>query len=96
MDQMDTVITRRKRIDYFALNDGSDEEAPPEDRLNSSRPYSSADSLPDSEIFPSESASAIESSLEIQDDALTCQPRHIELRSLNPRAGSVGTTLIYL
>ncbi|KAK9234164.1 hypothetical protein V1525DRAFT_350703, partial [Lipomyces kononenkoae] len=64
------------RIDYFVLNDGSDEEAPLEDRLDSSPPPDSGDSLRDSEIFPSESASAVESSQELPDDAaLTCQPQ---------------------
>ncbi|KAK9311834.1 hypothetical protein V1524DRAFT_441232 [Lipomyces starkeyi] len=52
MDQMDIMVTRGKRVDYFVLNDGSDEEAPLEDRLNNSQPQDSADSLPDSEIFP--------------------------------------------
>ncbi|KAK9353987.1 hypothetical protein V1523DRAFT_395967 [Lipomyces doorenjongii] len=76
MDQMDTMVTRGKRIDYFILNDGNDEEAPLEDRLDSSHHHDSGDSFPDSEIFPSESASAVESSQEIPDDAaLTSQPQ---------------------
>ncbi|KAK9357408.1 hypothetical protein V1504DRAFT_436774 [Lipomyces starkeyi] len=69
------MVTRGKRVDYFVLNDGSDEEALLEDRLNNSQPHDSADSLPDSEIFPSESTSAVESSQEIPDDALTYQPQ---------------------
>ncbi|ODQ68726.1 hypothetical protein LIPSTDRAFT_40375, partial [Lipomyces starkeyi NRRL Y-11557] len=70
------IVTRGKRIDYFVLNDGSDEEALPEDRLDSSPPYDSGDSLRNSEVFPSESASAVEPSQEIPDDAsLTCQPQ---------------------
>ncbi|KAK9426983.1 hypothetical protein V1505DRAFT_402798 [Lipomyces doorenjongii] len=73
---MDTMVTRGKRIDYFILNDGNDEEAPLEDRLDSSHHYDSGDSFPDSEIFPSESASAVESSQEIPDEAApTCQPQ---------------------
>ncbi|KAK9233881.1 hypothetical protein V1525DRAFT_440558 [Lipomyces kononenkoae] len=68
---MDTIVTRGKRIDYFALNDGSDEEAPLEDRLDSSHPHESSDSLPDCEIFRAESPS----SQEIPDDAAqTFQP----------------------
>ncbi|KAK9428505.1 hypothetical protein V1505DRAFT_357783, partial [Lipomyces doorenjongii] len=51
---MASMITRRKRVDYFALNDGSDEEALPEDRLNNARSDSSAEILPDSELFASE------------------------------------------
>ncbi|KAK9491749.1 hypothetical protein V1508DRAFT_405264 [Lipomyces doorenjongii] len=77
------MVTRGKRIDYFISNDGNDEEAPLEDRLDSSHHHDSGDSFPDSEIFPSESASAVESSQEIPDDAaLTAQPqssRDIEL-----------------
>ncbi|KAK9489815.1 hypothetical protein V1508DRAFT_443830 [Lipomyces doorenjongii] len=79
---MASMITRRKRVDYFALNDGSDEEALP-DRLNDARSDSSAEILPDSELFASESSLATEPSMEIQDDNAICQPpgqtsRHIE------------------
>ncbi|KAK9319152.1 hypothetical protein V1517DRAFT_333527 [Lipomyces orientalis] len=81
MNQMASMITRHKRVDYFALNDGSDEEALPEDRLYDARSDSSAEILPDSGLFASEPASATESSMEIQDDNAICQPqetsRHI-------------------
>jgi hypothetical protein len=64
--------TRQKRLDYRALNDGSDEEALPEDRINRTSgllsnpaptlPVSQEDvetttNVPGDEILPSESAS---------------------------------------
>jgi hypothetical protein len=62
------MLTRRKRIDYRLLNDGSDDEALPEDRVPASiigaAPFTSSQTerevfvnIPDSEILPSESAS---------------------------------------
>ncbi|KAJ8098517.1 hypothetical protein POJ06DRAFT_282527 [Lipomyces tetrasporus] len=62
---MDRMITRRNRPHYFVLNDGIDEEAPPEDQLDSSQLHISMDTLPDSDIFPSDSVSTLVSSLAV-------------------------------
>ncbi|KAK9341916.1 hypothetical protein V1522DRAFT_359054, partial [Lipomyces starkeyi] len=63
------MTTRRKRLDYRALNDGSDDEAAPEDRVASSTmsaPLLSSQSaidgfinIPDDDVLPSESASQL-------------------------------------
>ncbi|KAK9363205.1 hypothetical protein V1504DRAFT_362138, partial [Lipomyces starkeyi] len=63
------MTTRCKRLDYRALNDGSDDEAAPEDRVARSTmpgPVPSSQSaigsfinIPDDEILPSESASQL-------------------------------------
>ncbi|ODQ73387.1 hypothetical protein LIPSTDRAFT_83072, partial [Lipomyces starkeyi NRRL Y-11557] len=61
------MTTHRKRLDYRALNDGSDDEAAPEDRVASSTmsaplllSQSAIDgfiNIPDDDVLPSESAS---------------------------------------
>ncbi|KAK9318985.1 hypothetical protein V1517DRAFT_235222, partial [Lipomyces orientalis] len=54
------ISTRQKRLDYRLLNDGSDEEASPEDRILESLPPPSCHDFVDTtdyEIFPSESPS---------------------------------------
>jgi hypothetical protein len=59
------MVTRRKRPNYFILNDGSDDEAPPEDRIQetveseASEPNSSVNTpaAAEPEILPSESMS---------------------------------------
>ena len=61
----DIMVTRRKRPNYFILNDGSDDEAPPEDRIQetveseASEPNSSVNTpaAAEPEILPSESMS---------------------------------------
>ncbi|ODQ68727.1 hypothetical protein LIPSTDRAFT_188 [Lipomyces starkeyi NRRL Y-11557] len=78
--------TRQKRLNYRDLNDGSDEEALPEDRIDQlSEPLSNlAPTLPASqedvaalagipgdELLPSESASQLEASQESSTDAGT-------------------------
>ncbi|KAK9369639.1 hypothetical protein V1509DRAFT_618662, partial [Lipomyces kononenkoae] len=69
MSVFERMNTRRKRLDYRALNDGSDDEAAPEDRVVSSTmsaPLLSSQptidgfiNIPDEEILPSESASQL-------------------------------------
>ncbi|KAK9345318.1 hypothetical protein V1522DRAFT_422114 [Lipomyces starkeyi] len=53
---MDRMNTRRNRPNYFLLNDGLDEEASPEDRLNC---YENVTTL-ENDILPSESVSQIQ------------------------------------
>ncbi|KAK9327459.1 hypothetical protein V1520DRAFT_374679 [Lipomyces starkeyi] len=53
---MDRMNTRRNRRNYFLLNDGIDEEASPEDRLDSSQNVTSLEN----DVLPSESASQIQ------------------------------------
>ncbi|KAK9250199.1 hypothetical protein V1507DRAFT_468301 [Lipomyces tetrasporus] len=71
---MDRMITRRNRPHYFVLNDGIDEEAPPEDQLDSSQLHISMDTLPDSDIFPSDSVSTLVSSVDIHAETSRHQP----------------------
>ncbi|KAK9235715.1 hypothetical protein V1525DRAFT_458283 [Lipomyces kononenkoae] len=52
---MNRMETRRNSRNYFLLNDGIDEEASPEDRLDSSQVISL-----ENDILPSESASQIQ------------------------------------
>ncbi|KAK9252340.1 hypothetical protein V1507DRAFT_461859 [Lipomyces tetrasporus] len=69
MSAFERMNTRRKRLDYRALNDGSDDEAAPEDRVASSTmsaPLLSSQStmngfinIPDDEVLRSESASQL-------------------------------------
>ncbi|KAK9236699.1 hypothetical protein V1525DRAFT_198410 [Lipomyces kononenkoae] len=54
----------RREVDYYLLNDGSDEEAEPEDRLRKvarldpeSKIDGSADNVADTDVLPEESAS---------------------------------------
>ncbi|KAK9389264.1 hypothetical protein V1515DRAFT_578344 [Lipomyces mesembrius] len=49
------MSTRRNRPNYFLLDDGIDEEAPPEDRLDSSQNVT----FLENDILPSKSASQI-------------------------------------
>ncbi|KAK9343576.1 hypothetical protein V1522DRAFT_423952 [Lipomyces starkeyi] len=56
MELNERITTRQKRLDYRLLNDGSDEEASPEDRIPESLVASSFDDFvntPDYEISPS-------------------------------------------
>src|SRR5712664_3776149 len=62
----DVMVTRRKRPNYFILNDGSDDEALPEDRIQEtvqSEPNSPANTTSSAacepEILPSESPTQI-------------------------------------
>ncbi|KAK9312663.1 hypothetical protein V1524DRAFT_465630 [Lipomyces starkeyi] len=69
MSAFERMTTRSKRLDYRALNDGSDDDAAPEDRVASSTmsaPLLSSQSaidgfisIPDDEVLPSESASQL-------------------------------------
>ncbi|KAK9327732.1 hypothetical protein V1520DRAFT_29630 [Lipomyces starkeyi] len=69
MPPFERMTTCCKRLDYSALNDGSDDEAAPEDRVaRSTMPgpvlssHSAIDgfiNIPDDEILPSESASQL-------------------------------------
>ncbi|KAK9335166.1 hypothetical protein V1521DRAFT_114621 [Lipomyces starkeyi] len=52
-----------------------DEEAPPEDRLNSSQLNISMDTLPDSDIFPSDSVSTLGSPVDIHAEESRHQPQ---------------------
>jgi hypothetical protein len=78
--------TRQKHVNYRVLNDGSDEEASPEDRIDqSSEPLSNLaptlpesqedvgtiSNVPDGELLPSESASQFLASQESSTDAGT-------------------------
>ncbi|KAK9384250.1 hypothetical protein V1515DRAFT_612261, partial [Lipomyces mesembrius] len=54
MSAFERVNTCRKRLDYRALNDGSDDEAAPEDR--SIKTIDDFINIPDDEVLPSESA----------------------------------------
>ncbi|KAK9242695.1 hypothetical protein V1506DRAFT_546745 [Lipomyces tetrasporus] len=102
--------TRRNRPDYFLLNDGIDEEASPEDRLDSSRTVTSLEN----DVIPSKSVSQIhqlqlESFAEIQvEEFSTIQPesstslaplqeppRRPDFQNLHPLT-SLGHTLTYL
>ncbi|KAK9352938.1 hypothetical protein V1523DRAFT_336036, partial [Lipomyces doorenjongii] len=83
--------TRQKRLNYRDLNDGSDEEALPEDRiyqlsepLSNLAPTLSASreevvalaDIPGDELLPSESASQLEASQESSTDAGTSSISH--------------------
>ncbi|KAK9364297.1 hypothetical protein V1504DRAFT_444168 [Lipomyces starkeyi] len=69
MPPFERMTTHCKRLDYRALNDGSDDETAPEDRIARSTipgPVLSSQSavdafinIPDDEILPSESASQL-------------------------------------
>ncbi|KAJ8098485.1 hypothetical protein POJ06DRAFT_259594 [Lipomyces tetrasporus] len=75
--------TRRNRPDYFLLNDGIDEEASPEDRLDSSRTYHKSTSF-------SLSRSQRSSLAPLQEP-----PRRPDFQNLHPLT-SLGHTLTYL
>jgi hypothetical protein len=53
------MVTRRNRLDYFLLNDGSNDEALPEDRIPETvqSAISPSTDIPSSDILPLESIS---------------------------------------
>ncbi|KAK9372175.1 uncharacterized protein V1513DRAFT_487254 [Lipomyces chichibuensis] len=96
---MASMITRRKRVDYLVLNDGSDDEALPEDRLNDARSVSSAETV----LILSSSPLSQHQQLSLQWRFRMMTP-YVSLKKLQdilrlrliPSAGSAGITSIYL
>ncbi|KAJ8097670.1 hypothetical protein POJ06DRAFT_296914 [Lipomyces tetrasporus] len=80
---MDLMNSRRNRPNYFLLNDGIDEEASSEDRLDSSPNVISLEN----DILPSESASQTQ---QVQFEP-SAEPQNlsgmVDVRNLNPRSG---------
>ncbi|KAK9244334.1 hypothetical protein V1506DRAFT_541696 [Lipomyces tetrasporus] len=100
MSALERMTTRRKRLDYRALNDGSDDEAAPEDRIASSTmsaPLLSSQSaidgfinIPDDEVLPSESASQLWTGLELK-----CNDTGLDWTGLDWNWNRTGQDSIY-
>jgi hypothetical protein len=69
-------------MNNFVLNDGIDEEAPPEERLDSSQLHISIDTLHDSDIFPSNSVSTLGSSVVYGSKRSSCSSSIRSLRGM--------------